>query len=163
MRIAVLGGGISGLMVARELADQPGAEVDLYERDTRLGGLLRSVRADGLEFDIGAFAFGHEHELLRSFPALAGRMVTIQPRGLSVTPAGTWEGYPLTPRGFLRDHGVARAAVAGASLLWGKVRHRRRNSVPAYARFYMGDALYRWSGLPLYIERLYGIRGPSRN
>ena len=157
MKVAVLGGGISGLMVARELADRPGTEIDLYERDSRLGGLLRSVRADGLEFDIGAFAFGHGHELLRSFPFLAGRMVPIHPRGMSVTPAGTLDGYPLTPRGFLRDHGVARAAVAGAGLLWGKVRHRRRDSVPAYARYYMGGPLYRWSGLPHYIERLYGI------
>lgn len=157
MRVAVLGGGISGLMVARELVERPGMEIDLYERDVRLGGLLRSVRADGLEFDIGAFAFGHDHELLQSFPSLAARMATVRPRSVSVTPAGTLDGYPLTPGGFVRDHGLARAAVAGAGLLWGKVRHRRRDSVPAYARYYMGDALYEWSGLPLYIERLYGI------
>ncbi len=157
MRVAVLGGGISGLMVARELADRAGMEIDVYERDTRLGGLLRSVRADGLEFDIGAFAFGHEHELLRSFPFLAGRMPAVQTRGLSVTPAGSWDGYPLTLGGFLRDNGPLRAAVAGAGLLWGKLRHRRRDTVPGYARFYMGGPLYRWSGLPLYIERLYGI------
>lgn len=157
MRVAVLGGGISGLMVARALSDRPGTEIDLYERDVRLGGLLRSIRVDGLEFDIGSFAFGSRHELLQSFPSLSARMVPVRPRSLSVTPAGTLDTYPLTARGIVRDHGLARAALAGAGLLWGRVRHRRHDTVPAYARYYMGDTLYRLSGLSHYIERLWGI------
>jgi protoporphyrinogen oxidase len=157
MRVAVLGGGISGLMVARELADEPGAEIDVLERDTRLGGLLRSVDAGGLEFDIGAFAFGHDYELIRCFPRLAERMVPVHARQQAYTPAESLDGYPLTLRGFLRDNGVLRAAAAGADLLWGKVRYRRRDTVPAFASFYMGASLYRWSGLPDYIERLWGV------
>jgi hypothetical protein len=157
MRVAVLGGGISGLMVARELADEPGAEIDVLERDTRLGGLLRSVNAGGLEFDIGAFAFGHDYELIRCFPALAQRMVPVHARQQAYTPAGSLDGYPLTLRGFVRDNGVLRAAAAGADLLWGRLRYRRRDTVPAFASFYMGASLYRWSGLPDYIERLWGV------
>ena len=43
-------------------------------------------------------------------------------------------------------------------MLWGRIRYRRRDSVPAFASYYMGASLYHWSGLQDYIERLYGIR-----
>lgn len=157
MRVAVLGGGISGLMVARELADTPGAEVEVLERDTRLGGLLRSENAGGLEFDIGAFGFGHDHEFIRCFPHLAERMVPAHARQQAYTPAGSLDGYPLTLAGFVRDNGVLRTAAAGADLLWGRLRYRRRDTVPAFASFYMGASLYRRSGLPDYMERLWGV------
>ncbi|HET6764154.1 MAG TPA: FAD-dependent oxidoreductase [Longimicrobiaceae bacterium] len=157
MRVAVLGGGIAGLMVARELADAPENEIDVLERDSRVGGLLRSVTAGGLEFDIGAFAFGHHHELLRGYPALAERMVAVHARQQAYTPAGSLDGYPLTLRGFVRDNGVLRTAVAGADLFWGRIRYRRRDTVPAFASFYMGASLYRLSGLPDYMERLWGV------
>lgn len=156
MRVAVLGGGISGLMVARELADEPGATIDVLERDTRLGGLMRSVNAGGLEFDIGAFAFGHDYELIRAFPALAERMVPIHATQQSYTPAGSLDGYPLTLAGYAQDNGALRTLAAGASLLWGRIRYRRRDTVPAFASFYMGASLYRRCGLPEYMERLYG-------
>ena len=54
--IAVLGGGVAGVVVANELA-RSGANVDLIERAPKLGGLHRSVTADGMAFDIGAFVF----------------------------------------------------------------------------------------------------------
>ena len=158
MKIAILGGGVAGLMVARGLAEAPDVEVHVLERDTRLGGLLRSVTAGGLEFDIGAFAFDHDYELIRAFPRLAHRMVTVPTPQQSFTPAGTLDNYPLTLRGFVRDNGMMRSAVSAAGMLLGRIRYRRRDSVPAFASYYMGAPLYHWSGLQDYIERLYGIR-----
>ena len=158
MKIAILGGGVSGLMVARGLAEAPDVEVHVLERDTRLGGLLRSVNAGGLEFDIGSFAFGHDDELIRAFPRLAHRMVTVATPQQSYTPAGTLDNYPLSLHGFVRDNGLMRSAVSAGDMLWGRIRYRRRDSVPAFASYYMGASLYHWSGLQDYIERLYGIR-----
>ena len=51
-RIAVLGGGISGLAAAWK-AQKRGAEVSLFEASDRIGGVIRSVRRDGFLVDEG--------------------------------------------------------------------------------------------------------------
>lgn len=58
MRIAVLGGGISGLAAAwnlsRAAGGRPGAEVLLLEASTRVGGWVESERAEkGAVFELG--------------------------------------------------------------------------------------------------------------
>lgn len=52
MRIAVLGGGVSGLSVARYLHDA-GQDVTLYEAEDCVGGLSRSRNVGGYIFNIG--------------------------------------------------------------------------------------------------------------
>ncbi|WP_067564453.1 protoporphyrinogen oxidase [Nocardia acidivorans] len=59
MRIAIVGGGISGLVTAYRLRQALGASADLLlidERD-RLGGILRTTDLDGDPVDLGAEAF----------------------------------------------------------------------------------------------------------
>lgn len=57
-RIAVVGGGISGLSAAHQLRTQlPGSRITLLERSDRLGGVLRTVELAGRPFDVGAEAF----------------------------------------------------------------------------------------------------------
>lgn len=51
MRVAVVGGGISGVAAARMLAEA-GAEVDIFEKEKKPGGLMRSANVDGYEFDL---------------------------------------------------------------------------------------------------------------
>ncbi|XP_056694663.1 uncharacterized protein [Spinacia oleracea] len=56
MRIAVVGGGISGLGAAFELA-KAGAEVTLYEKEDHLGGHAKTVNVDGIDIDLGFMIF----------------------------------------------------------------------------------------------------------
>ncbi|ANY05021.1 protoporphyrinogen oxidase [Pseudonocardia sp. HH130630-07] len=58
-RVAVVGGGISGLAAAHRLRTLlgPGAEIVLLEQRDRLGGVLRTVDLAGAPFDVGAEAF----------------------------------------------------------------------------------------------------------
>ena len=49
-RYAVLGSGPMGLMAALELLDA-GHEVDVYERDDRIGGMSASFDFDGLRIE----------------------------------------------------------------------------------------------------------------
>src|SRR5881275_1573054 len=51
MKIAVVGGGVSGLGAAHVLAHAH--DVDVFERDDRAGGHTRTVRRDGLALDTG--------------------------------------------------------------------------------------------------------------
>ncbi|MGV2335818.1 MAG UNVERIFIED_CONTAM: FAD-dependent oxidoreductase [Planctomycetaceae bacterium] len=57
-RVAVIGGGISGLSAAHRLlsADRP-ANVVLYESSRRLGGIIRTEEADGFLMELGPDSF----------------------------------------------------------------------------------------------------------
>ena len=58
MRIAVVGGGISGLSAAFYVKRRrPEAEVVLLERDAKLGGTMQTVEVDGFRFEAGSNGF----------------------------------------------------------------------------------------------------------
>ncbi|KAJ7954670.1 Cyclopropane-fatty-acyl-phospholipid synthase [Quillaja saponaria] len=56
MRVAVIGGGISGLVSAYVLAKE-GVNVVLYEKEDYLGGHAKTVNFDGVDFDLGFMVF----------------------------------------------------------------------------------------------------------
>ncbi|KAL9408425.1 hypothetical protein AB3S75_046899 [Citrus x aurantiifolia] len=58
MRVAVIGGGMSGLVSAYVLA-KAGVEVVLYEKEDSLGGHSKTVTIDGVDLDIGFMLFNH--------------------------------------------------------------------------------------------------------
>ncbi len=61
--VVVVGGGLAGLVAARKLADGTD-EVTLFERESTLGGRVRSEHADGFTFDRGF------QVLFTSYPAV---------------------------------------------------------------------------------------------
>ncbi|KAL0380525.1 UNVERIFIED_CONTAM: hypothetical protein Sangu_0116800, partial [Sesamum angustifolium] len=56
MRLAVVGGGVSGLTAAYILA-KDGAEVVVYEKEDTLGGQAKTVTVDGTPLDLGFTVF----------------------------------------------------------------------------------------------------------
>lgn len=97
IRVAVVGGGISGLTAAFRLRQALGsdAQIDVVESSDRLGGVLRTVDVGGRAVDVGAEAF-----IVRRPEALA----LIDELGLAddvVSPSGTrpaiWSGAGLHP------------------------------------------------------------------
>jgi phytoene dehydrogenase-like protein len=156
-RVAVLGGGVAGVVAAAELARAPGVDVVLYEKAAHLGGLQHSPMIDGAAYDIGAFIFTSDHELFRAFPGLDDVFQPAHPIHRSITPAGRVDDYPATLRGFVRDNGILYSLAALASLLYAKVRCRRRDTLSALVRYYLGSVIYNRSGFRTYLERLYGL------
>jgi oxygen-dependent protoporphyrinogen oxidase len=55
--VAVIGGGVAGLAVARELARRPETDVRLYEASSRLGGVLFTSRSNGFVCEHAANGF----------------------------------------------------------------------------------------------------------
>ncbi|MGH3871267.1 MAG: protoporphyrinogen oxidase [Pseudonocardiaceae bacterium] len=126
-RVAVVGGGISGLTAAYRLRTLlgPTAEITLVEGSRRLGGALRTVQLGGLTLDVGAEAF-----LMRRPEAvglieelgLGGQLVHPTPAAPTVRAAGRTVALPTRTvlglpgaasdvTGLLSAQGVARVAA----------------------------------------------------
>lgn len=126
-RVAVVGGGISGLTAAYRLRKLlgPNAEIVLVEGSRRLGGALRTVELGGLALDVGAEAFlmrrpeavslieelGLRDQL--THPAQAAPTVRAGGRTV-VLPTRTVLGLPgaaADVAGLLSEQGVAQVAA----------------------------------------------------
>ncbi|MET1044725.1 MAG: FAD-dependent oxidoreductase [Microbacteriaceae bacterium] len=81
----VIGGGVGGLVVARDLA-AAGARVTLLEASDRLGGQVRRHTVAGLDLDAGAEAFAVRGNAVQQLATLLGLGGDIVPPA----PAGAW-------------------------------------------------------------------------
>lgn len=106
--VVVVGGGIGGLVAARECA-KVGTKVTLLEGSEALGGVIRRVALDGVVVDAGAESYatkgGHVRALVDDL-GLSDRVVTPQaggawlaglPGGAAPLPAGGILGIPGNP------------------------------------------------------------------
>ncbi len=157
LKIAVLGAGPAGLSAARYLSDYDDVQVDVIEKETHLGGLQRSFDFHGDHYDVGTILFFGHHGLVEAFPFLAEQMVPIKYKPVSINPAGSYDRYPFTIKRYLKDNGLVTAAKSFIDLLFCKFTCGAKDSVATYAKYYMGDTVYRKSGLKKYIHRLHDL------
>lgn len=101
--VIVIGGGIGGLVAARECA-KVGMSVTLLESAASLGGAIRRAELDGIEVDAGAESYatrgGHVRELLTEL-GLTERIVTPNPAGAWLVGAANAAAAPLPKGGIL--------------------------------------------------------------
>ncbi|HSK21660.1 MAG TPA: protoporphyrinogen oxidase [Egicoccus sp.] len=125
LRVAVVGGGITGLATAWHLRDQ--ADVAVYEASGRLGGEIRTIELAGAPMDVGADAFLARHpegeRLVRALGfgdedlvAPATGQVHVWTRGrLRPLPGATVFGVPTDLRVLARSGVLSPAALARAA------------------------------------------------
>ncbi len=124
--VAVIGGGITGLMCARRLSQQ-GVSVTLFELSSILGGQIRSARVAGRDIDLGAEAIhlsapgmsalisevGLSEGLIKSSPGMAWlwskKGLQRLPEG--VGPAGPRKLKPVLRSGVMSLGGLLRAGL----------------------------------------------------
>jgi oxygen-dependent protoporphyrinogen oxidase len=123
MRVAVVGGGISGLAAAYRLA-QAGADVTLYEASSRLGGVVRTERRDGYLMEAGPDSFIDKAGIVELCGelGLADQLIRVQPgaqrsfiargRRLLPIPEGLYLMAPSAFGPFLRSPVVSAAGKA---------------------------------------------------
>jgi oxygen-dependent protoporphyrinogen oxidase len=94
-RVAVVGGGLAGLVAARELAAS--CEVELFEADARLGGKLQTVTFRGRPLDVGPDAFITRNPAaigLATDLGLAGELIEPASRSAGIFARGTLHPLP---------------------------------------------------------------------
>lgn len=126
-RIAVVGGGISGLAAALHLAEQGrGCKVALFEASARLGGALWTIHEQGFQIEQGVDNFitavPWGVELCRHL-GLAGELVQTDPRFRQTFVVRKGQLYKL-PEGFLMMAPTRFWPLVTTRLLspWGKLR-----------------------------------------
>lgn len=118
-RVVVVGGGIAGLVVARECA-RPGFAVTVIEASDAVGGCVAPLTVDGVTVDAGAESFatrgGHVAELLDEL-GLTDEVVQPNPSGAWVRlPSGT---VPLPKAGLLGIPSSPLASDVVRAIGWG--------------------------------------------
>lgn len=101
--VVVIGGGIGGLVAARECA-KVGMQVTLLEAADELGGAIRRADLDGVMVDAGAESYatrgGHVRKLIDELE-LTDRIVTPNPAGAWLVGAPGADAAPLPKGGIL--------------------------------------------------------------
>jgi hypothetical protein len=156
-RVAVIGGGITGVAFCAHAVRLRLGEVTLFERADALGGLHKSPEIDGYHYDIGAFLFGSDHPIFSAFPNLIDDFVPFKVNVRTVMDEGKQDIYPISMRGYLANHGKLGMLRAFVSIIRNKWISRRRDTLAAFCRYYVGDDIYEGNGLRNYIERLYSL------
>ncbi len=109
--VVVVGGGVAGLVAARDLA-KGGAHVVLVEAGDRLGGMIRRHTVAGLDLDLGAESFATRTDAVERLAielGLGNDVVSPDPRGAWLM---TRDGRtaPIPQTGFLGIPGSPMAA-----------------------------------------------------
>lgn len=78
-RVAIVGGGLSGLSAAYQLAGHAGVNFTLFEKSARLGGIVETVRQDGFVIECGPDAWVTEKPWARELAIELGLEAEIIP------------------------------------------------------------------------------------
>lgn len=156
----ILGGGLAGLSAAYGLS-LAGRSALVLEQAPRLGGLARTVEADGFRFDLGGHRFlAADPEVMSLVRYLLGPDLISVPRRSTILRSGRHYHYPLRPLNALA--GVGPRQAAGMIASWGLEQARAGLGRPAAQTFEQwvvgrfGRALFR-RFFREYSEKVWGL------
>jgi protoporphyrinogen oxidase len=95
--IVILGGGLSGLSTGYVLSNA-GFSVKVYERDSVVGGLSKTIDKNGFRFDLGGHRFFTRDEQIDAFvrDLMGNELLTVQ-RSSKIYLRNKYFDYPLKP------------------------------------------------------------------
>ncbi|MDX1662142.1 MAG: NAD(P)/FAD-dependent oxidoreductase, partial [Gemmatimonadota bacterium] len=111
----IAGAGPAGLAAAHELAEQ-GRPAAVYERESRVGGIAKTVEYEGYRFDLGGHRFFTKvPEVQRLWEETLGDAFEVRPRLSRIYYRNRFFQYPLRPLNALAGLGPVESARILAS------------------------------------------------
>ncbi len=118
-----LGGGVSGLGLAKRLAEN-GKSVLVLEKEDVVGGLSRSIEYKGYYLDFCAHRFHTKNEkLLKEILALPGLRMERHIKKSRIFMFGKWLKYPFEIQSLLRAMPLSQSIPAGFSFLYNHIKN----------------------------------------
>ena len=104
--ILILGGGLTGLSAGRILT-KAGLKVEVFERDSTVGGVSKTIEHNGFRFDLGGHRFFTKNARINTFVKdLMGSELIMVPRKSKIFMRGKYFDYPLKPMNALFGMGI---------------------------------------------------------
>ncbi len=166
MRVAILGGGISGIGVAHFLltmSNDPSLEVHLFEKRRTLGGVCQTIEIDGFRFDLGPHNIHSvDHWFNDYMEALLGEEYRTRVYQPLVVFRGHFVPYPMKGLDILRSVSLLTSASCAGSFLWSRIeslfREWKDDSFEDFITNRFGRKLYRIFFGP-FTEKTWGVPG----
>ena len=118
--VVVIGAGPAGLTAAYELTHL-GVPTTVFEQDTQVGGLARTIDYKNFKFDIGGHRFFTKVQLVQNlWRAMLGPDLLQRPRLSRIYYRGKYFHYPLKATNTLANLGVVASSAVLGSYLWAK-------------------------------------------
>jgi protoporphyrinogen oxidase len=118
--VVVIGAGPAGLTAAYELTHL-GVPTIVFEQDTQVGGLARTIDYKNFRFDIGGHRFFTKVRLVQNlWRLMLGPNLLKRPRLSRIYYHGKFFHYPLKATNTLSNLGVFTSSAVLASYLWAK-------------------------------------------
>jgi len=157
VRCVVIGAGPAGLTAAWEL-DRLGLSSLVFEADTLVGGIARTVEYKGYRFDIGGHRFFTKiEEIQRIWEEVLGEDFLRRPRLSRIYYDGKYFDYPLRPMNALVGLGPVEAARIGTSFAWAQLfPSRREDTFEEWVTNRFGRRLFELF-FKSYTEKVWGI------
>ncbi|MGH9273283.1 MAG: NAD(P)/FAD-dependent oxidoreductase [Acidimicrobiales bacterium] len=156
--VVIIGAGPAGLTAAYELGKR-GGTATVLESDDVVGGISRTVVADGFRFDIGGHRFFTKvpevealwHEILPDEDFM------LRPRSSRIYYQGKFYDYPINVVNALKNLGPIEAMRCGLSFLWVRVHPPRdQSTLEGYIAKNYGWRLYQHF-FKTYSEKVWGV------
>jgi protoporphyrinogen oxidase len=158
-RTVVIGAGPAGLTAAHQLAER-GLPVSVFEADSVVGGISRTVVRDGWRFDIGGHRFFTKVARVEALwhRILGEEDFLLRPRMSRIYYQRKLYDYPLRPMNALRNLGARDSVLALASYAGARLRPPRdpNANYEAWLVSRFGWRLYR-TFFRTYTEKVWGM------
>ncbi|MBI4684154.1 MAG: FAD-dependent oxidoreductase [Nitrospirae bacterium] len=119
----ILGGGLTGLSAGYALT-KAGQNVRVYEGDSSVGGLSKTIVKDGFRFDLGGHRFFTTNKVIENFVGtlMNGELVSV-PRKSKIYMRSKFFDYPLTPLNAIFGLGIPMTLKIMSDYGLGKVKN----------------------------------------
>ena len=161
MRVAILGGGIAGLVAAIKLKDQlpdKNVEVTIFERNDIPGGLLISTKYNGYHWDNGMYKFERSNWLVSNLPEI---FETIEDSKQVVWLKNNFYDFPLSMGTIFGLLGRYRVPLVIPGLIASKIHKAfssNHDDLDIWLKTRLSPLAYAVSGLEVYLNKLQGYK-----